>query len=86
VVTLNRKQRRTLASKQRRALRLTDIEDVPLTVTVPQLAEILNCTRQHVWAKVKDGTIKTAVPLGRVIRITKPEVLRIYRGGLAAAK
>jgi hypothetical protein len=49
-------------------------------VTLPELADMLDCTRQHVWAQVKAGKIKTTRPLGRVIRVTRPEVVRILNG------
>jgi hypothetical protein len=64
---------------KRRALALTDINKLPLTVTIPQFAEIFGCTRQHAWHLVRTGQIATAAPLGRTIRITRPTVLEIYR-------
>jgi hypothetical protein len=57
-----------------------DAEHLPLALTIPETAGVLHCTRQHVWAQVKAGKIKTTAPLGRVIRIPGPEVARILRG------
>jgi hypothetical protein len=56
------------------------LEDIPLTVTIPELADLLDCTRQHLWNQVRAGNIRTTRPLGRIQRVGRPEVIRILNG------
>jgi hypothetical protein len=73
-----RKSSKPRKPRKRRKPRVIDIDDLPPTLTIPEFARVMNCTRQHAWAEVKRGNIKTTVRLGRMERIPRPEVLRIY--------
>ena len=73
-----RKSRKPKKPRKRRKPRDIDIENLPAVLTIPEFARVMNCTRQHAWAEVRRGNIKTTARLGRMERIPRPEVLRIY--------
>jgi excisionase family DNA binding protein len=72
--------------RQHKALLIAELEDLPLTLTIPQFADLMNTTRQHVWHMVKEKRIPTTTPLGRVVRIARPVAIAIYNGTLPIAE
>jgi excisionase family DNA binding protein len=80
------KGRGSKAGKRRRARFIEDIEHLPAALTIPEFADLMNTTRQHIWHMVKTGKIPTTTPLGRVLRIARPVAIAIYNGTLPAAE
>ena len=54
---------------------ITDVEDLPLALTVEQLAKVLRIGRGNAYRLVQQGDIRT-VRIGRQIRVPKAELLR----------
>lgn len=52
-------------------------DDVPLMLTVPELARLLRVSRNTAYKYVKDGNIKSVV-VCRQIRIPKSELLPMF--------
>ena len=50
-------------------------------IKVSELAKMLSVTRQTIYNKVKDGSIKS-IKIGKAIRIPEEEVDRILKEGI----
>jgi excisionase family DNA binding protein len=54
------------------------LEEYPDILTPDQVAEIMQCTTQHIYNLIYGKKIR-AVKFGRLVRIHKDDVLRMFR-------
>ena len=62
---------------------ITSMEEVPLMVDVPYVAELLQLNERTIRTYCRSGSIK-ATKFGKDWRIPKSEIERMYQGGVIA--
>ncbi len=55
------------------------LEDLPLVLTVVEVADALRCAKWCVYTMIKDGNLR-AVRVGRNLRIPRAEIERLLAG------